>query len=105
MGGPTLRVFAIDRHSGPILEPREPLPQSFALVRPQITVLPPPDGSMLTAYGYPNSRSTLTKEGLAVITTHPHVSRARFLRRTANTGIDLCSTSRALTLTPDSILA
>jgi S1-C subfamily serine protease len=62
-----------------ILEPEKPLPTAFTWRRPQLSLLPPPDGSRLMAFGYPNSRHRVDQAGVAKIAIDPRVSTGTVL--------------------------
>jgi S1-C subfamily serine protease len=62
-----------------ILEPAKPLPARFAWCRPQLSVLPPPNGSRLTAFGYPNTRHRVDQEGIGRIVVDPRLSTGTVL--------------------------
>ncbi len=64
-----------------ILEPEHPLPEDYSWegYLPEISVFPPPAGSMITAYGYPGSRPRVDEKGIARIAVDPRRSTGKVL--------------------------
>lgn len=64
-----------------ILEPEHPLLEDYSWegYLPEISVFPPPAGSMITAYGYPGSHHRVDEEGIARIAVDPRRSTGKVL--------------------------